>query len=97
MDMQKEHIVAQGAGFFGSVLDLKGRQLCLAGNRHINQGEEIELEIYLMPTDPFPLRVSGKSLQSSNLDEHSVFINLDIEPSHHRNLDVLAKHLERCS
>ena len=82
--MKREHIVAQGNNFYGSILDLNGKQLCLAGNRHVNLGDFIDLEIYLQPGDPFPLRVRGRSLQSSNLDEHSVFINLDLEPSHHR-------------
>ena len=84
---------ALGGDYHCRVLDVSEQGLRIASNRALPKGESINLDLYLVDGDPFPIRLVAKSVWSTSENEKPVIQGLDLSASHRRNLDVLKRHL----
>ena len=84
---------SEAGDFHCRVLDVSQQGLRIASNRALPKGEAINLDLYLVEGDPFPIRLVAKSVWSTPEGERPVIQGLDLSASHPRNLAVLRRHL----
>ena len=87
-------------GFSAQVLDISQTGLKISADRALPKGTLVNIELYLTPTDPFPIRIIGESVWNTQIgDEQNspIVMSLDLAKTHPRNLRVLNNHIERAT
>ena len=83
--------------FAAQVLDISQTGLKISADRALPKGTVVNIELYLTPTDPFPIRIIGESVWSAQIgDEQNcpIVMSLDLAKTHPRNLRVLNNHIK---